>query len=463
MNQLKTRLQMFLAVIMPIVWALAMALALAPLLTACGGGSDGGTPGSGPTIASFDSDRARSFVGERAMLVARFSGGQGRIEPDIGVVTSGVAVSTPVLTQPQRYTLIVESGGTRVQRELTLDVQFRDRYAVLPDRQLQYHAAVAAADGSVLVFGGSRGENIVSDAIDRFDPATRTFTRIGSLRTGRWGHTATRIGTGPAQGQVLVLGGGVSVDIGAVADLVDERTGAVSDGGRLQLPRARHAVVALADGRALVVGGANRNTVELWDPATRSFRLVAARMSHVREWPTATLLVDGRVLIAGGDTVATNYVLAEVFDPATETFTPVASTIAERRYLHVAHRQADGRVLLLGGEVVDTQGVRPLASVLQFDPATRQISVQRDLDTGRSLAALVTVGDEALLFGGSTSTQSVAASATAWRDGVAPRSLAPMPAGRIFHSATRMGDGRVLILGGDDAAGAAVSSVLIYE
>jgi hypothetical protein len=444
-----------------------MALALAPLLAACGGGGgpDAPAPGTGPVITGFASTTTRALVGERATLVASFSGGQGRIEPGIGPVTSGVAITTPVLTQGVRYTLVVEGNGASARRELALDVQFRDRYEVLPERQLQYHAAVAAADGSVLVFGGSRGENVVSDAIDRFDPATRTFTRIGTLRTGRFLHTATRITSGPARGQVLVLGGGVSVDIGAVADLVDERTGAVSDGGQLQQPRARHAVVALADGRALVVGGANRNTVELWDPATRSFRLVTARMRHVREWPTATLLADGRVLIAGGDTVATQYVLAEIFDPATETFTPVETSFTERRYLHTAHRTADGRVLLVGGEVVDAQGQRlqPLASVLQFDPATGQITARRALDVGRSLAAAVNVGETLLLFGGTTPTQEAATSGTAWRDDAAPRALAPLPAGRIFHTATRMGDGRVLILGGDTADGAPVKQVLIYE
>ncbi len=443
----------------------ALIVTLMPLLAACGGGGGDGTPGSGPQIVSFTSTTTRSFVGERATLVATFSGGQGRIEPGIGPVTSGAAVTTPAITQPVRYTLVVEGSGGTARRELAIDVQFRNRYEQVADRQLQYHAAVAAADGSVLVFGGSRGENAVSDAIDRFDPATRTFTRIGTLRTGRFLHTATRITTGPAQGSVLVLGGGVSVDIGAVADLVDERSGAVSNGGALQQTRSRHAVVALADGRALVVGGANRNTVELWDPATRTFRLVAARMQHVREFPTATLLTDGRVLIAGGNTIATTYTLAEIFDPVTETFTPVASPFTERRYLHAAHRLADGRVLLLGGEVEDPQGQRllPLATVLQFDPATRQITALRDLDRARSLAAMAAMGDEVLLFGGTTSTEAVSASAAAWRDGTAPRTLAAMPAGRIFHTATRMGDGRVLILGGDAANGDPVTPVLVYE
>jgi hypothetical protein len=175
------------------------------------------------------------------------------------------------------------------------------------------------------------------------------------------------------------------------------------------------------------------------------------------------------VLIAGGDTIASQYVLAEIFDPATETFTPVAvpsnAPFTERRHLHTAHRTPDGRVLLLGGEVMDAQGQRlqPLASVLQFDPATGQISARRELDVGRSLAATVEVGATLLLFGGTTPTQEAANSVTAWRDDAAPRALAPLPAGRNFHTATRMGDGRVLILGGDTATGQPVKQVLIYE
>jgi hypothetical protein len=313
----------------------------------------------------------------------------------------------------------------------------------------------------VLVLGGSRGENTVSDAIDRFDLATRTFTRIGTLRTGRFNHTATRL----ADGRVLVLGGGVSLDIGAVADVVDPRTGAVSDGGHLQQTRVRHATVALADGRALVVGGYNRNTVELWDPATSSFRLVTARMAHVRDYPTATLLADGRVLIAGGDTIAPTYVFAEIFDPRTETFTPVASPLTERRYFHTAQRLANGRVLIVGGEHIHpvTGYIVPLASVLEFDPATSTLTRRADLDAPRSLAAPVALDSEMLLFGGSTLQEASAATAAAYRPGGTPRPLAAMPVGRNFHTATRMGDGRVLILGGDDANGDAVESVLIYE
>ncbi len=440
-------------------WTLAGLMTL--LVAACGGGE--GTPGNAPAIQGFAASTTTLFVGERARLTATFTGGQGRIEPGIGPVRSGVPIETPALDANRRYTLVVEAAGqTTARRELDLTVRYRDRYEQLTrPYRVQYHAAVAAGDGSVLVLGGSRGENTVSDAIDRFDPVTRTFTRIGTLRTGRFGHTATRL----PGGRILVLGGGVSLDIGAVADLVDERTGAVSGGGALQLPRARHAAVALADGRVLVVGGANRNSVELWDPATNTFRLAAARMAHVREYPTATLLADGRVLITGGYTGALNYTFAEIFDPRTETFTPVVSPLTERRYFHTAQRTANGRVLIVGGEHIHpaTGFIVPLASVLEFDPAINTLARRADLETARSLAAAVPLDGELLLFGGSTTQEASAATAAAYRHSGTPRPLAAMPVGRSFHTATRMVDGRVLILGGDNANGDAVESVLIYE
>lgn len=433
------------------------------LLGACGGSDDG--PGeAGPEIQDFSAAAPAHFVGERARLSASFRGGQGRIEPDIGPVASGVPVQTPPLDRDRRYTLVVEAAGRPAQRrELALGVGFRDRYVPLATPfPLQYHAAVTAGDGSVIVIGGSRGGPLLSDGIERFDPQTRAFTRIGLMRTGRCDHTATRL----ADGRILVLGGQSSLDIGPVADLIDERSGAVADGGRLQLPRSRHATVALADGRVLVVGGLNRDSVELWDPQARGFRLVAARMQHVREFPSATLLADGRVLIAGGWHGAAQHRFAEIFDPRDERFEPVPDEIAERRSMHQAHRLGDGRVLILGGEVLDEaqERILSLASVLLFDPAAGRFAPQPALDLPRSLVRGVQLPDErVLMFGGFGGEQAPLASATGYRAGGRGAALQAMPLARCWHTVSRLGDGRVLILGGDDAAGQPVTTALLYE
>lgn len=418
-------------------------------------------PGT-PDIQGFDAVAGSPLVGERMGLRPLFSGGQGRIEPDIGPVSSGSEVQTPVLDGPRRYTLVVEAAGRpTVRRELLLPVRYRERYqpVVLPFA-LQYHAAVLAADGGVLVIGGSRGEASLSNAIDRFDPSSGRVERLGQMRTGRALHSATRL----ASGQILVLGGLISLEIGGVAELIDERSGAVQDAGRPRQPRSRHAALALADGRVLVAGGLGRDTLELWDPQQRQFRLLATRMRHVREFPSLTQLADGRVLIYGGYHDGPVNVTAELFDPASESLVPVATALDERRQLHEAHRMADGTVLILGGELIGPDGIRPLASVLRYEPVTGTLASMPALEQARTLVRSVrTAGDEIRLFGGQTEADQVAASACVYRPGLGASALPAMPAARAWHSVTRLADGRILILGGDDADAGPVGGGLLYD
>jgi len=434
-------------------------------LAGCGGGGDAGGSDplpAAPAIQGFDTVAGSPLVGERLRLRPLFSGGAGRIEPEIGAVVSGAEVQTPVLDGPRRYTLVVEAAGRpTARRELLLPVRYRERYRPLAlPFALQYHAAVLAADGGVLVIGGSRGEPSLSNAIDRFDPASGRFERLGQMRTGRALHSATRL----ASGQILVLGGLISLEIGGVAELIDERSGAVLDAGRPRQPRARHAALALADGRVLVAGGLGRDTLELWDPQQRQFRLLAARMRHVREFPSLTQLADGRVLIVGGYHDGPVNVTAELFDPATESLAPVATALDERRQLHEAHRMADGSVLILGGELIAPEGIRPLASVLRYEPLAGTLAGVQGLEQARTLVRSVrTAGDEIRLFGGQTQADAVAASACLYRPGQGATALPAMPVPRAWHSVTRLADGRILILGGDDAAGAPVAGGLLFD
>ncbi|MBI3349374.1 MAG: hypothetical protein HY020_19450 [Burkholderiales bacterium] len=430
-------------------------------LSACGGGGDNSAPASSPSIQGLAA--APVAMGEGARITPLFSGGAGRIEPDIGTVHSGVAVSTPPLAGPRRYTLIVEATGQpTARRELDLVPQYRDRYlSIATPQPLQYHATVNAADGSVIVIGGSRGLPTMSEAVDRFDPATRQFTRIATMVAGRSGHTAHRL----PDGRILVLGGQVSLASAGQAELIDTVRGTVTPAGRPALTRNRHAGVVLQDGRVLVVGGLWRNSVELWDPDSASFRLVTAPMRHSREFPSATLLADGRVLIVGGDHVEDINVTAEVFDPRTERFEPVRAPVdAPIRYFHEAFTLPDGKVLILGGERRDGMASRtPLASVLRFDPATQAVEEVGALDRPRSLVrSLLRPDGRVLMFGGDGVDDPCTATAGSYRDGTG-QALAAMPTGRAWHTVNPLPDGRVLILGGDALDGAAAGGGLIYE
>jgi hypothetical protein len=433
----------------------------ATALTACGGGT-GDAPAGSPTITSFNADRARHAVGERATLTAVFSGGNGRID-GIGAVTSGVPVTTPVLTADTTFRLQVTGTSGSVARPLAIAVDFRDRYVVAGTLTSSQHATTVAADGSVLVIGGSRGLNSLSESIDRFDPTTRTLTRVGSLRTGRGQHTATRL----PDGRVLVLGGATGVQIGNVADLVDERSGAVADGGALRGPRARHAATLLADGRVLVSGSLSANfghTAEVWDPATTSFRLLPATMAHGRQGHTATRLDDGRVLIVGGYSEAANYRFAELWDPRSERFEPVATPITERRYLHAAHRLADGSVLIVGGEAATDSGTQILATTWRFDPGSARFTAQAALGTARTLSRSVALPDDrVLLVGGQVALDRHDGGGELYRPAGGGRALQAAAGERAWHSVDRLPDGRILVIGGEAADGTYRSDVLIYE
>src|SRR5688572_23142611 len=91
--------------------------------------------------------------------------------------------------------------------------------------------------------------------------------------------------------------------------------------GELSEPRYQHTATLLADGRVLIAGGVAADgsptgLVEIYDPATgavsRAPSMLEGRSAH-----DAVLLDDGRVFIAGGQSART-----EIFDPATGTFAP---------------------------------------------------------------------------------------------------------------------------------------------
>lgn len=427
-------------------------------VAACGGGSGD----SVPDTVQFSADRTLYHIGERAQLSVRFTGGTARIEPDLGSVADGAIVTTPLLDGPRTYRLVVERAGqVAVTRELTLDVRYRDQWVGAGSFAVSQHTAVTAADGSVIVIGGDRGLQVLSDAVDRFDPLTRQFTRIGTLVAGgRAEHAATRL----VDGRILVTGGQTALEIGPIAELVDPTTGAVGSAGRLNLPRQGHACTLLADGRVLLTGGTGRNSAEIWDVQTQRWRVLDSRMQHDRAGHSATLLIDGRVLIAGGSSLGQTYVFAELFDPANETFTPLSSGIQEVRSLHAAWRAADGSVLIVGGEHVAGSALVPLSTTWRFDAASARLVEAAPLAVARTLApALLLPGDRALLVGGQTATDPATTRATSWHAVAGEQAVSLLPTARVWHTLNRLPDGRVLVLGGENGLGAFVPEALIYE
>jgi hypothetical protein len=105
--------------------------------------------------------------------------------------------------------------------------------------------------------------------------------------------------------------------------------------GSMTTTRTYHAATRLVDGQVLVTAGYDdldrvySSTADLYDPQSGKFITPALSMIKARAWHTATLLTDGRVLVAGGN-VLDNGLLAnaELYAPSTKQFTTSASVMS---------------------------------------------------------------------------------------------------------------------------------------
>ena len=149
-------------------------------------------------------------------------------------------------------------------------------------------------------------------------------------------------------------------------------TGSIAETARMQVARASHTSNLLPGGKVLIAGGfagsgSENNpyrSTELYDPRTRSFQ-PTGNMTIGRAGHTATLLKNGKVLIAGGWTGRYDARrAAELYDPAIGMFTPTGNMVIERAD-NTAALLPDGRVLIAGG--VD-RNENALASAELYDP-----------------------------------------------------------------------------------------------
>jgi hypothetical protein len=256
--------------------------------------------------------------------------------------------------------------------------------------------ATLLADGRVLVAGGY-GDGQYRANPEVFDPTTETWTLRGAMAGGRTGTTATLLG----DGRVLVAGGG---GIGAqLAEVYDPKSDAWTRASGMAAARDQHTATLLADGRVLVAGGYFDRTrsAEIYDPVTNTWAATGNLVGEgsipgVRRGHTATLLANGKVLVAGGSDWIHYLGSAEIYDPATGTWSPTG-WMGNPRYQAAATLLADGRVLISGG--MNDSG--ELASTEIYDPASRTWSSGGSLVEARRLhtATLLRSG-EVLIAGG---------------------------------------------------------------
>lgn len=401
-----------------------------------------------PDVCSWKSN----FIAVGSMAAPR-AGHVATVLRDRSVLVTGGSTSTSTVNTSERFDP-VSGRFTATQGLITT------RY---------FHTATLLNSGKVLVAGGSLGGGTggALASAELYDPFTNAYTPTGSLAKARVDYTATLL----SDGQVLMVGGsGPFGGFVAEIELYDPASGQFTVVASLATPRAHHTATRLpqtTDGieDILIVGGTGiagtSTSVErlTYNTATRTFRKVtvstAASLSVARQDHTATLLMDGSVLVTGG-TGQTNQPVAAVERWFGNAFS-LAGALSHPRRNHFATLLPTGQVLIAGG--LDSQAIAPTEL---YTPGYGFKDIG-NMVTPRFYAAAASLPNGQVLYVGGYDASFLNQVASTEIYDPFWAGIGPMSQGRANHSSTLLADGRVLLAGGDDGMGGARSSAELFD
>src|SRR5688572_6281539 len=214
-----------------------------------------------------------------------------------------------------------------------------------------FHTVTALPGGDLIVAGGQDLSGSPLSSCYRWNASSNTLTPIASLGTARRKHAAVP----SREGGVMVIGGfGPTGATLSSVEVYDPVSDSWSPAASLAVSRASHTATVVAGLRVLVVGGysnaggplAYAPGAEVFNPFAPGWSATAGPPVAQRGGHTATLLNDGRVLLAGGTSGLA--LLNEAYQPLSGTFV-ATSQPAEYRVFHAACLTKSGSVLLAGG------------------------------------------------------------------------------------------------------------------
>jgi WD40 repeat protein len=280
------------------------------------------------------------------------------------------------------------------------------------------------------------------------------FRPTGNMNAVRTAHTATLL----PNGKVLIAGGDACFFFSYYyygnclldsVEVYDAGAGTFSTTGKMSVTRDFHTATLLNNGKVLVTGGHDASA-ELYDSTSGTFAATGS-MSVGRNSHTATLLASGKVLIAGGQSVSGALATAELYDPTTGIFT-ATGTMAAARTSHTATLLANGKVLIAGGS--NSAGAT-LATTELYDPnsgTNGTFTVTGTMAAARTshTATLLANGNVLITGGIADIANAVSLSSAEVYDVVAGSFSAtgPMMTVRDSHFAILLANGTVLVAGG---------------
>jgi len=284
-----------------------------------------------------------------------------------------------------------------------------------------------------------RTAKVVVSALVVFGFAFLLRASIPHVPTGTWqaGNPMAVARSGAASvllsnGNVLITGGDSPTGTLNTAEVMSN-AGIFSSAAQMQSPRSGHTATTLQDGRVLITGGITTtgggatNSAELYDPSANSWALVSGSMLAARSGHTASLLPDGRVLLAGGSNSGGPVSALEIFDPSSDSFSG-AGVLGSPVSQHAAATLADGRVLIAGG----SDGTNALATTYLFDPSSNSITSGPNLSTPRVGASATTLLDGLVLVAGGNDGSNDLASAEIYD--AAANAFTPAPSNLSVHA-----------------------------
>jgi hypothetical protein len=304
---------------------------------------------------------------------------------------SSVRIGHTATLLPNGQVLVLSGSyySTSARAELYDPTTRRWRLDGEPQIRRSAHTATLLNDGNVLVAGGDIGNSITTAEL--YTAATGQWSDTGNMSTVRFRHTATLL----PDGRVLAAGGGRAPFLGGsapltAAEIYDPASGEWHSTGPMKEQHDAHTATLLPDGRVLAVGTLPFNGspypgpsfppllpgAEVYSSTTNTWA-AGAPLSTPRWGHTATLLLDGRVVIIGGYSWYGQVLSSvEIFDPVSNRWY-AARSLTRPRVNHTATLLADGTILVVGG--ISQFGATDTAE--RYDPRDALLDIQHYLSS----------------------------------------------------------------------------------